>query len=922
MAKREMNSVSNHDFIEELKSLHMLPLNGEPRSLYFVTDKEQVEAPYIRIALEQAEKYAADAVFFRIFSENSHRSPIPQIYIYHDPSLSSEKENQYAEIHRRLWNAGVVPLIFITTPNGVRILNCRCEPAIAKDTQKPIFRPFDKLEKLVAIEGAFAARAIAAGTLWDNPDFRNDFVLEKTAYYTLLKHLKDFRERLLAQRILSEAVVNRLLVMAILIKYLDDRRDTEGNRVFQSGFFKRFSQSNSDEFAALFYERGNCIKLLDCLGEHFNGGIFKLTQEERTELKTADLSAIADFLRGDIERNGQHRIWPLYSFEDLPVELISNIYEEFLATSNKADTKGIVYTPPMLVDFLLEQCLPLDPFSLNWRILDPACGSGIFLVGAFKRLTHCWRMANNWKTPTYQDLQSILKNNIFGLDKEPEAILVAAFSLCVALCDGLEPTIIWNKLKFDDLREHNLQSGDFFEVVQSENFEGHFDLVVGNPPFDSQLMTKAATKVEKLGAKNRPALPDNQVALLFLEQSFRLARAGATVCLIQPSGPLLYNGNAQAFRQYIFDVFNIDRVLDFTPLEGVLFKAKVATAAVIGRNTPAVDDKLLHLTFRRTKAIKEKLLFELDAYDFHWLSRKAIKQCSYVWKANLLGGGRLHRLLNRLTSDVPTLGEYLQEKRQNNGWQFGEGYSVGCGSVLNTQPNAKEFVGLSPSKLKQRFNLKRTPKLADWITDKQGIRPEALTCQGIDWNSVEPCKELFFQETSSSSKAIFATPHVLIRKKLDGLAIPAVLLNKELVFSKQIIGIYAPQNEQNKLRSIAEKLNNSNIFGVLAMLLSGRILVGRSNSLNTSDILALPYSETQDTCLNFWEKSIIEDIGEYIVDFCRMGEKASALDDADKYDLIQFGDVYCRILNPVYQKFRPLSPMRFESFVCYPFCYG
>ena len=60
----------------------------------------------------------------------------------------------------------------------------------------------------------------------------------------------------------------------------------------------------------------------------------------------------------------------------------------------------------------------------------------------------------------------------------------------------------------------------------------------------------------------------------------------------------------------------MDQVYDFTALEGVLFKAKVAAAAIVGRNTSPSAEKVLHATFRRTRAIKEKLLFELDPYDF------------------------------------------------------------------------------------------------------------------------------------------------------------------------------------------------------------------------------------------------------------------------------------------------------------------
>jgi hypothetical protein len=270
-------------------------------------------------------------------------------------------------------------------------------------------------------------------------------------------------------------------------------------------------------------------------------------------------------------------------------------------------------------------------------------------------------MANDWKQPTYRDLQAILKNSIFGIDKASEAILVTAFSLCIALCDELEPLIIWNELKFDNLQNSNLQDRDFFEIVESGEFNNHFDLVIGNPPFDSKLTTNAAKRIEETKVKVRPKLPDTQLALLFLEQSFRLARKDAAVCLIQPAGPLLYNGNALPFRGYLFDQFAINQVFDFTPLEGALFKAKVAAAGIIGFNTPATTDKIQHITFRRTRALKEKLLFELDPYDFHWISRDSVKQKQYVWKTNLLGGGRLHRMMDRLITGVQTLGEYLKK---------------------------------------------------------------------------------------------------------------------------------------------------------------------------------------------------------------------------------------------------------------------
>lgn len=916
-----MNGLIDDSFRDELNRMEMLRPDGELTSLYFVADKDAAE-PRIRIALEQAGRYHADAIFFRIFPADDNRSPIPQIYIYHDTALSLN-EADYAGIHRRLWNAGVVPLVFILTAGQVKILNCRQEPEIDNVSKELVFTPFRTLEKIVAANRAFAAREIAGGTLWENIKFKKDFVLEKTAYFQLLYHLKFLRQELLALKILHESTVNRILVMAILVKYLNDRQDSAGNRVFEKGFLRRFSNANNDDLESLFREKGSCIRLFDHLSEHFNGNIFELTDDEKAELEEADLSLIADFLKGDQEPSGQRLFWPLYSFEDLPVELISNIYEEFLAKKNKKESKGVVYTPPMLVDFLLDQCLPLDAETLSWKILDPACGSGIFLVGAFKRLIQCWRIANDWKRPSYKDLQKILKNNIFGLDKAPEAVLVTAFSLCVALCDELEPLVIWNKLKLDDLRKRNLQAKDFFEIVESGEFDNHFDLVIGNPPFDSKLTTSAAKRIEDANANDRPKLPDTQLALLFLEQSFRLARKDAAVCLIQPAGPLLYNRNALSFRGYLFERFAINQVFDFTALEGVLFKAKVAAAAIIGFNAPASTDKVLHATFRRTRAIKEKLLFELDPYDFHWIARKSVEKNAYVWKANLLGGGRLHRMLDRLINGFSTLGEYLEQKRENEGWQFGEGFSVGCGSYLNDLSNAKELAKRSPKELKHQFELNRTPKLASWITEKQNVPPKALSKNGIDRALVQTCEKLFFEEPRKGIRKIFNSPHVLIREVVDGLSVPAVFCKDDLVFSKQIIGINAPQRDENKLRDIADILNDSGVFGFLATVLSSRMLVSRATSILQDDIFSLPYNEElREIDLNFWEEAIVQDVIKFLVEFHSKGEKSSILTKTNESDLHNFSEMYCSILNPVYKQFHPLEPIPMGSFICYPFCYG
>lgn len=189
--------------------------------------------------------------------------------------------------------------------------------------------------------------------------------------------------------------------------------------------------------------------------------------------------------------------------------------------------------------------------------------------------------------------------------------------------------------------------------------------------------------------------------------------------------------------------------------------------------------------------------------------------------------------------------------------------------------------------------------------------------------AVNHCEEFFFEEPRKVTRAIFSPPHVLIREKVEGLAIPAAFSNEELVFTNQIVGVHAPNGDKEHLQVLAVRLNESKLYGILAILVSGRILVGRSNSLYANDIMALPYpDDMQEIDLNFWEQALVEDIGNYLVEFRRDGEKAGILSKVDETDLHNFGEMFCNILNPVYKQFRPLQPIPMGSFICYPFCYG
>jgi type I restriction-modification system DNA methylase subunit len=650
---RQVNQMRNDRLTQEfeygLTQLDMMvPDKPESSGLVFVDRLPSDVEPHEYIALEKARKYEADAVYFRRFGEG--RASIPQIYIY-DFTRSEKDEDEIGELHRRLWNSGQVPLFFIFTRTEVKIFNCLRKPELDDKSEKVIYSPMETINLTARVDEEleklkeFSARKFDNGTFWEVSSYKDDFNLNEGSYETLLDHLKKIRDNLIHQNILEKTILQKLLVMSILVKYLEERRDEKGNTVFPEGFFSRYADG-AKEFTGILKTKGACLKLFDYLSRHFNGEIFKWDNEnERDKLFQADLTPFAKFLKAREDSSGQGTLWRLYSFNDLPIELISNIYEEFLG-----DKEGVVYTPPYLVHFLIDEAMPLAVPRPNFKVLDPACGSGVFLVAAYQRIINWWRIQNNWGTPGLNTLKRLLKENIYGVDVEEEAVRLATFSLSLALLDELSPRVIWEELKFDNLKNINLFEKDFFELIAHREFDETFDLVIGNPPFIEKLTTIYAKQIEQEEKGKRIQLPGNQLALLFLDQSLNVCKPRGMVCLILPAGPFLYNNNSFEFRKHLLQTYNVKQILDFTALSEVLFgSVDVATLSVFVKKEKPALKNILHVTFRRTKASKEKIHFELDHYDFHQVSYGSALNEPLIWKSNLLGGGRLHYIASRFS---------------------------------------------------------------------------------------------------------------------------------------------------------------------------------------------------------------------------------------------------------------------------------
>jgi len=825
-------------------------------------------SPHEIVALISARDCQADYVYFRRFADG--RPSLPQVYVY-DNTKKRLTPKEVGKIHQKVWNRGQVPLMYVFSLASVDIFSCAREADFLSPDGEVIFNPAKTLELAKETQNEldrFSGQMFDSGLFWINPENFLFINRDKASHQSLINAIFELDSRVVAEGCLPQEIGRRLLILCILVKYLEDRK------VFPTAFFQRFLPTAKCFFDVL-QKAESTIRFFENLENHFNGDVFSLSVDEKKAFTNANLKKFAEFIEAKTYK-GQMHFWELYTFEDIPVEIISYIYENFVSE------KSAVYTPHFLVDLLLDENMNLQDLGDDFRILDPACGSGVFLVGALKRLILSWRIRNRWEEPDPKTLKNLLKRNIFGVDCDKTAVELTSFSLCLALCDSLKPDVIWKKLKFDQLKDNNIFEKDFFQ----HRIEAKFDLLIGNPPFVSELSTQGSKEVNKEYERVRGALPDTQIAYLFLEHGMRFLKNQGKLCLILPHG-MLYNYNVQKFRGYIFSSWHVEEVFDFISIRH-LFSADAKVCAFVVQNcSPDHELPVTHITFRRNKNTQEKLFFEIDHYDIHQVPRDLAISQRLIWRANLLGGARVFSIIERVTCQR-TLDEYISAK----GWDFGEGF-------IAAQKGAN--------------------KKAPFITGKNFLPTNAFTDNGIDETKIEKAEEENFKCPYTKSR--YTPPMILIK---EHSALPIEFWTKSyLTFRDKIVSI--SNGHECELKSVYDRIKtNHRNFQFFLSLIGSQALTGRTTAVNKMDLGNLPFPEKpEQLSLSKFEEIIRDDILDYIEEFVRKGEDSKLLkSSASEKQLEQFGDIFCELLGSVYSAIRPHVPIFLSEFVCFPFYFG
>lgn len=842
------------------------------------------QAPEEIAVMEKAAAYGARAVFFE--AGRHGRAPVAQAFIF--DARDGLDDTAFAALHKRLWSWGGIPLAYRTSPGCVRLFRCAHKPDFAGPDGVPVCKPVSTLElgaKVARLDVWWDAARIRNGTIWDDPHACQVMLSAKeAAHRTLVEAVRGLAGQLAQRELLDPRLRRRLLILSLLIAYLEERR------VLLPDDFAE-ALPGATQFFEVLGDGPALIRLLEALEERFNGHVFRLTEAERAALSASgELSAYARLVEGYEDASGQLSLWRLYSFADLPVELISNIYQLFVT-----DAASSIYTPPALVRLILEEALSWerldDLMAGEGVILDPACGSGVFLVEAYKRLVLHWRARHDWQRPGVDELRPLL-HRVHGVDLEEGAVELAAFSLCLSLCDALEPADIRSSVKlFPPLANITLHWSCFFDAREAGLIQAPVAVILGNPPFASSLTTPGAARSYKAYGKRFEPLADKQLAYLFLHEAMELLADDGVLAMVEPSG-FLYNQNALAFRQRFFSRWDVRELLDFVSVRGLFKKGDADPKVVIviaEKRAPAAARKLLHAVFRRGGRAAAEQGFDIDHYDLHWVRSEDATTSRDVWRANLLGGSRVRSFIERLRT-FPTLRDFARQR----GWDFGEGFIAG---------------------------LKGHSRPAEHLIGKPLLPSSALSEHGLDTRFLDTVPDRPIKDTKTARR--FTPPFLLIKEHED--LHHGLWTGHYLTYKHRIVGLAAPRSDLGVLEALSAWFDRER--KVLAAYIAGispSSFTQRATAILSADILALPHPEGHDLDLSENERIIAEDIVDFQRDFVRLGTDAPVMREASNDVLDAFDAVFSRQLDTVYprQKLRALDCQRWSGAICRAYAFG
>jgi type I restriction-modification system DNA methylase subunit len=641
--------------------------------------------------------------FIQVYSSNNDQ---PVLFLKEVDNFSKDILKQISEIQRLCWNFQKVLFLYVYTKTEIRIYNCSEKPFGYEENvdEDEFAKKLSKLElyscketdkeKLKKLNILFSRIAIDTGFIWSSTEakeIKDKINLQNRVDKFLIQSLINVSRELEKKGLTDKNLIHKLVMRSLFLLYLEDKGATKKED------YKKNSLVAETYLDLLKEGEVNYVyDLFEKLADDFNGSLFNIEENEKNIVTYEHLELIGKCFTNGYVNSNQIQLfsdWRLFDFSIIRIELLSEIYENFLSELNNEEKKktGTFYTPPSLVELILNEKLPVRNNESDYKVktLDPSCGSGIFLVQSFKRLVKRYENKHNSKLNDFTVLVDILKSNIYGIELDPKSIKVAAFSLYLALLDNLDPKTGWwnGTIKFpyliNDKEDASLKEqgnnlfrrdtiSDLSEIKQLQNF----DLIVGNPPFGTKkLLSTITAYCKEWNFAQEMVLP-------FLHKATLLAPKGKIALIFNTKVLTNTGGTYQNFRRWLFNDNHVEKVYNFSILRkapkfsgGQLFGSAVGPISIVFYQKEIPKDQKETITYYATKTyIKNDILegIVIDSSDEKHLPRiECKKPNSKIWKIAMWGSYFDFELIEKLEKKHNTLENYFETNKSE--WLKGSG---------------------------------------------------------------------------------------------------------------------------------------------------------------------------------------------------------------------------------------------------------
>jgi len=831
--------------------------------------------------------------------------------IYMKSLAADPTADEIRKWHRTAWNHGLGRMLWIVTPTHIRVLNAFQPPPKSDEGKKhpaEILRcRVDDLEQLRRYE--LDRISLESGQFWATGAGKR--ISKESRIDAALANDLRVAAEILTERGCEPLQAHRLMLRTLFTAYLEARGVLSD---------EMFAGLTGKTFGDVLSHVGETRTFFERMRETFNGDLFpppptSSEEEESYSFSKEQLSiARAIVTRQDL-RSGQKTFdfWQ-YDFEVIPIELISSIYERFIYADDqaKAKARGTHYTPVNLVDLVFSQLFDDQLFSkklpTNAKILDLACGSGVFLVDAFRRLVARRIAAGEKLTRTL--VRDVLENQIYGVDVNETAIEIAAFSLCLTAFE-LDPSpSSAQHLRFrDSLKGRNLFVGDAFSsngFTQSEPFsKKQFSVVVGNPPWNKPKGERSTSELTSRSHLDYCEQQEPPVELPFrspIDQAFIwrsrdfLQSSGRIGLILDAKNFFSQEKQSLKSKRQLFTTLRPRVMLNLSVLHNKkLFPSaeQPAMVFVAENGGPQNDDKLVFASAERSETFGKHGIVELYLERLNRLPIARIPDEPHLFKIASYGTARDRAIIKGLLANFEPLEVVL------SGW--GTSFNTGFKKTVSTTPVPHELIGRP---------MLEAAQLRRFRQSDGGLPP-------------------FRYETMEHARdpQIYKGPVFLAKRSFQDDRLVGAKCDTDIVYSRTYFGIPMRATDAWRLDLLNAYINSSlamycflmtaTTFGIDKQIaeqndfdrLPFRTVDSKAEAQSLSEVLrnlekqedAIDLTPLDEAIFEFyglpkWQREYITDTIRFDLDFVRHGSGGASVEPADENELKIYADTIVKFL--------------------------